>query len=120
MPSDELDPGEHVFHLALRSDWEAARREGSYRISTRGRTLAEEGFIHASRRNQVQGVHDAYYGDVTEPMVLLEIDPARLTAELVLEVPDGADQGFPHVYGPVDVDSVVSAEPVPPSSPGTA
>ena len=65
-------------------------------------------------------MHDAYYSDVTEPMVLLEIDPARLTAELLLEVPDGADQAFPHVYGPVDVDAVVSAEPFPPSSPGTA
>jgi len=120
MPSDELDPGEHVFHLALRSDWEAARRDGSYQISTRDRTLAEEGFIHASRRHQVQGVHDAYYRDVSEPLVLLEIDPAMLTAELVLEVPDGADEAFPHVYGPIDLDAVVSADPVPPSSPGSA
>jgi uncharacterized protein (DUF952 family) len=116
----DLDPGEHVFHLALRSDWEAARREGSYRMSTLGRTLDEEGFIHTSRRHQVPGVHDAYYGGVTEPLVLLDIDPARLTAELVLEVPDGADEVFPHVYGPVDLDAVVSADPVPPSSQGTA
>jgi glutathione S-transferase len=120
MANDELEPGEHVFHLALSSDWEAARCEGSYRISSRGRTLAEEGFIHTSRRHQVQGVHDAYYSDVTEPLVLLEIDPARLSTELVLEVPHGADQAFPHVYGPIDLDAVVKVDPMPPSSPGTA
>jgi len=111
MASTELDPGEHVFHLALRRDWEAALGEGSYRISTLGRTLAEEGFIHASRRHQVQGVQDAFYGDVTEPMVLLEIDPVLLTAPLVLEVPPGGDEPFPHVYGPVGVDAVVAVTP---------
>ncbi|MFC6286621.1 DUF952 domain-containing protein [Nocardioides sp. GCM10027113] len=104
-----------IFHLALRSDWEAARRAGAYTVSTRGRTLAEEGFIHASRGDQWQGVRDRFYADVEEPMVLLVIDTDRLTSPVVEEAPDGAgDTGetFPHVYGPVNADAVVQVVPL--------
>jgi uncharacterized protein (DUF952 family) len=105
----DLETAEHLFHLALASDWAAAQAAGDYRVSTLGRTLEQEGFIHASYAHQVQGVRDAFYRDVTEPLVLLEIDPGRLDVPVVVEVPEGADQAFPHVYGPVPVTSVVSA-----------
>lgn len=104
-----LDPGEHVFHLALLRDWEQAARDGDYRVSTLGRSLADEGFVHASRRHQVAGVRSTFYADVAEPLVLLEIDPARLDVPLRLEVPPEAEEAFPHIYGPVPVGAVVSA-----------
>ena len=104
-----LDPGEHVFHLALLRDWEQAQRDGDYRVSTLGRSLADEGFVHVSRRHQVAGVRSAFYADVAEPLVLLEIDPARLDVPLRLEVPPDAEEAFPHIYGPVPVGAVVSA-----------
>ena len=100
---------EHLFHLAVRRDWEAAQEAGEYRVSTRGRTLAEEGFLHASYAHQWQGVRDAYYADVTEPLVLLEVDPALLDVPVVEEVPAGGDEAFPHVYGPLPVAAVVTA-----------
>ena len=99
---------ERLFHLALRRDWEEAREAGEYRVSTRGRTLAEEGFLHASYAHQWQGVRDAYYADVTEPLVLLEVDPALLDVPVVEEVPSGGDEAFPHVYGPLPVTAVVA------------
>lgn len=102
-----------IFHLALLRDWEAAQRTGSYTISTRGRSLAEEGFIHASRADQWTAVRDRFYGDVTEPMVLLQIDPALLGVPVVDEEPfPGAGETFPHVYGPLPVRAVVKAIPV--------
>ena len=99
---------ERLFHLALRRDWEEAKEAGEYRVSTRGRTLAEEGFLHASYAHQWQGVRDAYYADVTEPLVLLEVDPALLDVPVVEEVPAGGDEAFPHVYGPLPVAAVVT------------
>ncbi len=101
---------ERLFHLALRRDWEEARQSeaGEYRVSTRGRTLAEEGFLHASFEHQWQGVRDAYYADVTEPLVLLEVDPDLLDVPLVVETPEGADEAFPHIYGPLPVAAVVA------------
>ena len=101
-----------IFHLALRSEWEAARREGSYTTSTLGRSLAEEGFIHASRGDQWQGVRDRYYSDVTEPLVLLVIETGRLTSPVVEETPPGSAESFPHVYGPVDTAAVVQVVPL--------
>jgi uncharacterized protein (DUF952 family) len=102
-----LGPGEHVFHIALARDWSQAQERGDYRVSTLGRSLAEEGFIHFSRRHQVAGVRAAFYADVGEPLVLLEIDPALLDVPLALEAPPGAGEAYPHVYGPVPVGAVV-------------
>jgi uncharacterized protein (DUF952 family) len=99
---------ERLFHVAFGRDWEAAKEVGEYRVSTRGRTLAEEGFLHASYAHQWQGVRDAYYGDVTEPLVLLEVDPALLDVPVVDEVPAGGAEAFPHVYGPLPVAAVVA------------
>jgi uncharacterized protein (DUF952 family) len=103
---------ERLFHLALRRDWEEAQQAGEYRVSTRGRTLAEEGFRHASYAHQWHGVRDAYYADVTEPLVLLEVDPALLDVPVVEEVPAGGDEVFPHIYGPLPVTAVVDVRPL--------
>ncbi|GGO11105.1 hypothetical protein GCM10010116_22370 [Microbispora rosea subsp. aerata] len=101
-----------IFHLALASDWDAAVTAGEYRVSTLGRTLEEEGFIHASATlDQVHGVAGRYYGHVTEPLVLLEIDEERLGCPVRLEVPEGADEAFPHIYGPIPVTAVTAVSP---------
>jgi len=107
---------EHVFHVALASDWQAAEEAGDYRVSTLGRSLEEEGFLHASSAHQWPGVLAAYSSDVEEPLVLLEIDPDRLDVPLVVEAPAGSGPGaeeFPHVYGPLPVAAVVAVTPLP-------
>ena len=44
-------------HIALESDWQAAQETGSYPVSTRGRTIAEVGFMHCSGSPaQLEGV----------------------------------------------------------------
>jgi len=98
---------DRIFHLALASDWAAAQGSGEYAVSTLGRTLAEEGFIHASRADQWAGVRARFYADAAEPLLLLTIDPSRLRAEVRDEGVPGLDETFPHVYGPINVDAVV-------------
>lgn len=100
---------DRIFHLALVADWAAAQESGSYRISTLGRTLEQEGFIHASREDQWRGVRALFYADVPEELVLLEIDPALLTSPVVVEEVPGTDDVFPHIYGPINLDAVVAA-----------
>lgn len=104
-----------LFHIATRADWEAARRAGRYTTSTYGVTLAEEGFIHASRADQWQGVRDRFYAGVSEPLVLLVIDAERLDVPVVEEAPPGAGPGaetFPHLYGALDPAAVVQVLPL--------
>ena len=73
-------------------------------------TLEQEGFIHASRRDQVAGVWKAFYADAGEPLVLLTIDTDKLTAPWQ-EDPVG-DDTFPHVYGPINASAVLRAQPL--------
>lgn len=104
-----------IFHLALASEWAEAQVTGSYTTSTLGRTLAEEGFIHASRADQWTAVRDRYYSEVTEPLLLLQIDTDLLDVPVVEEAPaPGVTETFPHIYGRLPVGAVVRALPLPP------
>lgn len=102
-----------IFHVATAADWRAAQASGRYTTSTRGRTLAEEGFVHAARGDQWQDVRRRFYADVTEPLVLLVIDTDLLDAPVVEEpaVPGGTET-FPHVYGSIAPAAVVSVVPL--------
>lgn len=100
-----------IYHLARLPDWEQAVRSGSYEVSTRGRTLAQEGFLHCSRHDQVLRVLHAYYEDEVAPLVLLCLDPAR-TSSPVREDRVG-DDTYPHLYGPLRPDEVLAVVPLP-------
>ena len=51
----------------------------------------------------------AFYADVTEPLVLLEIDTDLLDVPVVEEVPaPGMTETFPHVYGAIRPAAVVA------------
>ena len=100
-----------IYHIATRADWERARADGEYTRSTVDKTLAEEGFIHASQAPQVAGTANKFYRDVPGDLVLLVIDTRRLRAEVRYEDVPGAELPFPHIYGPLNVDAVVDARP---------
>jgi uncharacterized protein (DUF952 family) len=100
-----------IHHLALQDAWDEAQIAGEYRVSTLGLTLDEVGFIHCSQAEQVHGVHERFYGGVTEPVLLLTIDTDLLTSPWQLDDVPGQPLPFPHVYGPVNLDAVVSAVP---------
>jgi glutathione S-transferase len=71
-------------------------------------SLADEGFIHASRADQWAGVRERYYAEVTEPLVLLEIDTELLDVPVVEEPPaPGVEETFPHIYGALKTAAVV-------------
>lgn len=99
-----------IHHVASAADWRAARRSGSYTTSTRGLSLAEQGFIHAARPEQVAGVHRRFYADATEPLVLLTIETDLLDVPW-REEPVG-DDTFPHVYGALSPAAVVAVQPL--------
>ena len=103
-----------LYHIAFRSDWEAAKADGEYAISTRGRSLADEGFIHCSFAEQVDATAARFYADVGDAVVL-RIDPDRLTSRVVVEDLDGTGERFPHVYGPIPVSAVVAVRPLQPA-----
>jgi len=91
-----------ILHLTARTAWEAAKTDGAYRADS----LAGQGFIHCSTPAQVLRVANAFYAG-QHGLVLLVLDPARLTSEVRWEPgTDQPDELFPHVYGPINPEAV--------------
>ena len=112
------DLPERIYHLAAAHEWEAAQQAGDYRRSTADRSLEEEGFIHCSTAAQLRGTADAFYRGRAD-VVLLTIDPERLSSPVLVEVPPDRPDGFPHIYGPIDLEAVVAVTPLALSPEGT-
>ncbi|MEB3199340.1 MAG: DUF952 domain-containing protein [Synechococcaceae cyanobacterium] len=102
-----------IYHLALAAEWRQARAEGVYRRSTRGASLEEVGFIHASEAHQVEATWRRFYADAGA-VLLLTIEPTRLEeagVELRRELVPEAGERFPHLYGPLPLQAVLHAAP---------
>ena len=97
-----------IYHIATASDWAQAQAAGEYTTSTRGRTLAEEGFIHCSTADQVAEVANMVYQGVPD-LLLLAIDTGRVRPEIRIEQVAGSAEPFPRIYGPLNLDAVVEA-----------
>ena len=96
----------------MAADWQQARQLGEYRISTRGQSLEQVGFIHASYADQLEGTRQRFYADVSD-LRLLVIDPTRLAAHGIAVRPEaapGSGELFPHLYGPLPLDAVCLVE----------
>ncbi|WP_445182518.1 DUF952 domain-containing protein [Pseudonocardia sp. Cha107L01] len=101
-----------IYHIAYRADWEQARRAGQYSVSTRGVSLAEQGFIHASTAAQVAGVANAFYTG-EEGLTVLVIDEDKVGPPIEYEPPaPGMAELFPHIYGPLNTDAVIDVRPL--------
>ena len=106
-----------IYHIAEAADWERARRDGQYTMSTPGRTLAEEGYIHASAAAQVAPVANAFCQGLPD-LLLLVIDTERVGPELRYDRVPGQADPFPHIYGPLNLDAVVETRPFAPGPDG--
>lgn len=92
-----------IYHIVLPAVWAAVNGE-MYSAAS----LATEGFIHCSFAGQLNAVLGRYYCDV-ESVVILEIDSEKLTSNLVNE-PSTGGEIYPHIYGPINRESIVSTE----------
>ena len=101
-----------IYHLTTSPEWQAAQRAGEYRPPS----LEDEGFIHCSTDEQLQPVAERFFQGVPDVLVLW-IDPERLSAQLLWEAPTAGDafagQRFPHIYGPLNLDAVVQVSGLP-------
>ena len=100
----------NIYHITTRKAWIDATRLGRYSAPS----LEKDGFIHASTLRQVLPVAAQFYRG-QKRLVILELDPGRLTSELKWEAPAGGSpppgvpegDAFPHVYGPINLDAVI-------------
>ena len=97
---------QRLFHLLDPDVWAAT--VGEYRPPS----LAEAGFIHFSFADQVAGTANGLYFDAPR-LCVLEVDPARIGTEIVVEDSYGTGVEFPHLYAALPVDAVVAVHDLP-------
>lgn len=91
-----------ILHIATQADVQESKHRQRYRCDS----LQAEGFIHCCKAEQLSGVVERYYADATD-LLVLSINPDQLTSELVFENTVGGDELFPHVYGEINMESVI-------------
>ncbi len=91
-----------IYHVATQAFWQQALQQGYYETPS----LAAEGFIHFSKKEQVAGVLQRYYKNATG-LLLLHVDENKLAAELKYELSPSVNELFPHLYGRLNLDAVV-------------
>jgi uncharacterized protein (DUF952 family) len=91
-----------IYHITSRTSWLEAKKSGAYIADS----LTTQGFIHCSKAEQVVRVANVWYAG-QRGLVLLEINETRLKSKVCWEPgTDKADELFPHIYGPLNVDAV--------------
>ena len=102
-----------IYHIVTESDLRAHVSGDVYTPAS----LKDYGFVHCAFQASVIAVSNDYFGEAAESVLLLEIDPERLTSEVRYEAPAPIAGGgtahlvdaalFPHVYGPINTRAIV-------------
>jgi [acyl-carrier-protein] S-malonyltransferase len=108
----EEPPAATIYHIVKRDVWEQARTSGEYRADS----LGSEGFIHASRREQVTETANRLFR-ARSGLVVLVIDAARVMPEIRYEAAANGEK-HPHIYGPLKLDAVTDVVDFPPGPDG--
>ena len=95
-----------IYHITTVDWWNRFSNENQYRSPT----LSEDGFIHCSKQEQVDGVLKRYYTN-DKDLLLLHIDSSQLTALLKFELATNKEL-FPHVYGAINKSAIIRVESI--------
>ena len=98
-----------ILHITTLQRWEESQVDGEYR----GDTLATQGFIHCATAEQLDGVVERFFRGQTG-LVVLTIDPDKVLPPIRWEHAPDANELFPHIYGPLNVDAVTGVAPLSP------
>lgn len=91
-----------IYHLVAPQEWEQALQKGVHQPPS----LASEGFIHFSTREQLLGSATRFFAEHQE-LVVVEISEAKLAPHLKYE-PAGDGRLFPHYYQRLDLELVAN------------
>jgi uncharacterized protein (DUF952 family) len=108
-----------IYHLVPAGYFDCQLKDQPYLPAT----YVEDGFIHCTADLQtLLEVANAFFSDLEDDLLVLELDPSRLRAPLKFEPPvppaphtavDGnsftpdSNQLFPHIYGPINRQAIV-------------
>jgi uncharacterized protein (DUF952 family)/flavin reductase (DIM6/NTAB) family NADH-FMN oxidoreductase RutF len=95
-----------IIHLIEENIWLKAKDQPSYF----GDSLKELGFIHCCLPEQVDSVMQKWFPN-REDIFILEIDSNLLNAPLIFENVEDSNDKFPHIYGPINRNAIITWYP---------
>ncbi|MEW5307963.1 MAG: hypothetical protein WDW36_010330 [Sanguina aurantia] len=113
-----------LYHLVQEPVWRAAKNAGAL---YKPPTYEQDGFVHLTAKPELLiGVANHFYKGVKDAFLLLCLDSAKLTAEVVYEcaapvgdIAAASAEKFPHLYGCIDFAAVLQELPVERAEDGT-
>ena len=103
-----------IYHIVVESDLRAQFDGRVYAASG----LHQDGFVHCAFEPAVMPVANDYFAGAAGRVLLLEIDPTRLTSDTRYEAAAPILSGgsshlasashFPHVYGPINKEAIMA------------
>ncbi|HEY0654302.1 MAG TPA: DUF952 domain-containing protein [Chryseosolibacter sp.] len=89
-----------IYHITTEKEWADSAAKAEYAPAA----FEKEGFIHASRLNQLEGVMQRYYSGRAD-LLLLCIEERKLQCDLIYE-PSANKELYPHLYGKLNKDAI--------------
>ncbi len=97
-----------LYKIMSKQEWETAQAQGIYEGSEADQ---KDGFIHLSAAYQVRATAQKHFSGKAD-LVLIPVREENVGPSLKWEVSRGGDL-FPHVYGPLQLDAMGEAVPLP-------
>jgi uncharacterized protein (DUF952 family) len=95
-----------AYKIISATELEQMQRDGAFHGSA---VDLADGYIHLSTKDQLPETLAKHFSGKTN-LVVLAVDLSRVAAPIRWE-PSRGGQLFPHIYGPLLMDAVVSTEP---------
>lgn len=102
-----------IVHIISEDEWNKAKNNQYYYPES----LKTEGFIHCATEEQIVGSVEFIYKEKIN-LKLLYIDPDKVTPKIIYEDLHKTGGSFPHIYGALNLNSVVRVVDFKPNSKG--
>ena len=96
-----------IYHITSNQEWNLAQSKGEYEPHQ----FADEGFIHCSYEHQLETVIKRFFLG-QKNLLVLKIDSAALDCEVIKENLEGGTELYPHVYGKLPLNAILSYRPL--------
>ena len=91
----------YIFKIIDKEEWQKVKESGTYLGSSKD---IQDGFIHFSGEEQIQGTLKKYYLNQKD-LILLKVDTLKLDHLIWEQASDG--NMFPHLYSKLEISNVV-------------
>ncbi|MHA7871878.1 MAG: DUF952 domain-containing protein [Hyphococcus sp.] len=101
MPASDAAPS-FVYRIAARAEWAEAQQTGSVPLREIDQA---DGYVHLSTREQLLETARLHFPGARD-LLALEIPVERIASNLRFELAPKRGEAFPHLYAPLDTNSV--------------